>query len=129
MNVDVQAGDWGTITQRRSNRGPLDKGGWSIYFTTLSNSVDPGGHLGLRANGDKAWFGWPTSPKLESLRQDWLIAPDVAAQHKICEQIQLQALQDVPYVPLGEFHIRSACRSNLTGFSGGTPLFYGVKRV
>ena len=67
--------------------------------------------------------------QLKNRTGDWLIAPDVAAQHKICEQIQLQALQDVPYVPLGEFHIRSACRSNLTGFSEGTPVFYGVKRI
>jgi hypothetical protein len=24
----------------------------------------------LRANGDKAWFGWPTDDKLEELRMD-----------------------------------------------------------
>ena len=129
MNVDVQVGDWGSVTQRRANRGPLDKGGWSIYVTGLSNAVDPGGHLGLRANGAKAWFGWPDSPKLESLRQDWLVAPDEAAQHRICEQIQLQALQDVPYIPLGEYRTRSAYRADLTGISTGEALFYGVKRA
>ncbi|HEY2133107.1 MAG TPA: ABC transporter substrate-binding protein [Acetobacteraceae bacterium] len=129
MNVDVQTGDWGTISQRRANRGPLDKGGWSIFVTALSNAVDPGGHLGLRANGGKAWFGWPDSPKLESLRQDWLVASDEAAQHRICEQMQLQALQDVPYIPLGEYRTRSAYRADLTGISTGEPLFYGVKRV
>ena len=28
----------------------------------------------LRANGDKAWFGWPSDDKLEELRTQWLKA-------------------------------------------------------
>jgi peptide/nickel transport system substrate-binding protein len=129
MNVDIQTGDWGTISQRRANRGPLDAGGWSVFVTGLSNSIDPGGHLGLRANGAKAWFGWPDSPKLEALRQDWFGAADLAAQQQICQQIQRQALQDIPYIPLGEYRMRTAHQSKLTGFAPGAPLFYGVKRV
>ena len=63
-------------------------------------------------------------PALKLAQRD-NVPPEVKHQRLLA----LQALQDVPYVPLGEFHIRSASRSNLTGFSGGTPLFYGVKRV
>jgi peptide/nickel transport system substrate-binding protein len=62
MNVEEQSGDWGTNGPRRAN--PSDKGGWSIFVTGLSNALDPGGHLGLRTNGSKAWFGWPDSPRL-----------------------------------------------------------------
>ncbi len=129
MNVEVQASDWGSISQRRVNRGPLDKGGWSVFVTGLSNTIDPGGHLALRANGAKAWFGWPDSPRLEELRQQWFDAPDLAAQKKVCEAMQLQAMQDVPYLPVGEYRILTACKKNLVGLPPGAPFFYGVRRA
>ncbi|HYZ32530.1 MAG TPA: ABC transporter substrate-binding protein [Crenalkalicoccus sp.] len=129
MNVEVQAGDWGTVSQRRSNRGSLEQGGWSVFCTGLTSALDPGGHLGLRANGANAWFGWPDSPRLEQLRQDWLAAPDLAAQRKACEEMQLQALQDVPFIPLGEYRLLTAHRRELTGFAPGGPLFTGLRRV
>jgi peptide/nickel transport system substrate-binding protein len=128
INVDVQSGDWGTVSTRRANRGPLDKGGWSIFVTGLGNALDPGGHLGLRANGAKAWFGWPDSPRLEALRQDWIAAPDVRAQAAICADIQRQAFLDVPCIPLGEYRGLTAHRADLSGFAQGAPLFFGVKR-
>jgi peptide/nickel transport system substrate-binding protein len=128
MNVEVQSGDWGTISTRRANRGPLDKGGWSIFVTGLGNTIDPGGHLGLRANGARAWFGWPDSPRLEELRQDWITAPDMAAQAAICVEMQRQAFQDVPYIPLGEYRTLTAHKADLSGFAPGAPLFYGVRR-
>jgi peptide/nickel transport system substrate-binding protein len=128
MNVDVQTGDWGTISTRRANKGPLDKGGWSIFVTGLSNALDPGGHLGLRANGGKAWFGWPDSPRLEALRQDWITASEVSAQAAICAEIQRQAFVDVPCIPLGEYRRLTAYKADLNGFAPGSPLFFGVKR-
>ncbi|HKQ03135.1 MAG TPA: hypothetical protein VJ735_22660, partial [Actinomycetes bacterium] len=33
INVDYVATDWGTMLQRRSNKGPLDQGGWSCFNT------------------------------------------------------------------------------------------------
>ena len=128
MNVDVQSGDWGTVSTRRANRGPLDKGGWSIFVTGLSNALDPGGHLGLRANGAKAWFGWPDSPRIEALRQDWIAAPDVGVQAALCADIQRQAFLDVPCIPLGEYRGLTAHRADLSCFARGAPLFFGVKR-
>lgn len=127
INLDVQTADWGTVSTRRANRGPLDKGGWSVFTTGLTNSTDPGGHLGLRANGTKAWFGWPDSPRLEALRQDWFAAPGTAARADLCRQMQEQALEDVPYIPLGEYRALNGYRRGLTGFGPGSPLFYNVR--
>ncbi|MDJ0389462.1 ABC transporter substrate-binding protein [Roseomonas sp. E05] len=129
MNVETQTGDWGTISQRRSNREPLDKGGWSAFCTGLSATLDPAGHLGLRANGAKAWFGWPDSPKLEELRQEWFAGKDLATQKKTAREIQLQAFQDVPYIPLGSYRRLQASRANLTDFPTGSACFWGVKRT
>jgi peptide/nickel transport system substrate-binding protein len=127
MNVDMQNSDWNTIAARRASRAPINQGGWNIFMTSLTNSVDPGGHLGLRANGEKAWFGWPNSPKLEALRQDWFSAPNAEARAAICEQIQLQAFEDVPCIPVGEYRALGAAKRGLTGFAPGTTHFYGVR--
>ena len=85
LNVDLQAMDWGTLITRRASREPVDKNGWSVFFTWFlgSDMLSPALSLPLRANGEKAWFGWPTDDKLEELRAQWMEAPDLAAQQKI----------------------------------------------
>jgi peptide/nickel transport system substrate-binding protein len=72
VGFDVQDAnsDWGTLLQRRQNRGPIDHGGWNVLIVLLSGMelMTPAGHLLLRGNGRDAWFGWPDAPKLEALR-------------------------------------------------------------
>src|ERR1019366_7944045 len=73
LNVEVQSLDWGTAIVRRESKQPDDKGGWSVLSTT-ANGLDmqtPTLHF-LRTNGDKAWFGWTNSPKIEELRAAWV---------------------------------------------------------
>jgi peptide/nickel transport system substrate-binding protein len=130
LNVDFQALDWGTVVQRRASRAPVDKGGWSIFVTYLNgtNNFDPAGQLGIRGNGDKAWFGWPNAPKLEEARDAWFAAPDLAAQKAACERLQLQFWQDVPYLPLGAYYQTTAFNSRrVSGMRSGFPQFYDVK--
>ena len=129
MNVQVQAGDWGTISSRRANRGSLDQGGWSVFVTGVDVTISPGEHRGLRANGAGAWFGWPDSPELEAMRQKWLDTDGIEAQKAICAEMQRQAFQDIPYIPLGEYHTLTAYRADLTGFPPGAALFYGVRKA
>lgn len=131
MTVDYQAMDWGTVTQRRLSKSPADRGGWSAFFTAASGleMFDPTGHNQIRGNGKDAWFGWPESPKLEILRDAWLTAPDLAAQQQVARQMQLQAFEDVPYVPLGQFSQATAYRTSLSGvLKGGFALLHNVRR-
>lgn len=129
MNVDYQATDWGTIVQRRENKGPVDKGGWSAVFTTLSglDLQTPSGHA-FRANGEKAWFGWVTSPRIEELRTEWLNATDLPTQQHIAVEIQQQWWIDVPHLPIGQWFQPTAWRDNLDGMVDGFPIFWGIKR-
>jgi peptide/nickel transport system substrate-binding protein len=131
FNVDLQSLDWGTVVHRRASRQPPDKGGWNVFLTffTGANPASPAGHLGLRGNGDKAWFGWPTAPELEKLRADWFDAEDLASQQRICREIQLQAWRDVPFVPLGQYVQPVAYRNDLTDLRRGFPQFYGLRRA
>jgi peptide/nickel transport system substrate-binding protein len=131
MNVDVQVTDWGSVVQRRASRNPPDKGGWSVFFTSFAgiDQYTPASHLGLRGNGTNGWFGWPTDPKLEELRAAWFAAPDVAAQKKIGEEIQAEAFESVPYLPLGEYFQPTAYSKSLTGMLKGMPIFWNVSKA
>jgi peptide/nickel transport system substrate-binding protein len=130
INVDAQAMDWATLVQRRAKSDPVDKGGWSIFQTSWAglDMFNPAGHVFLRGNGRAASPGWPTAPRIENLRDAWFAASDLDAQKKLCEQIQLQAFEDVPYIPLGQTIAPTAYRSDLTGVLDGLPLFWNVKR-
>jgi peptide/nickel transport system substrate-binding protein len=132
MNLDYQALDWATVAQRLLSQSPLDKGGWSLNanyapgFATMS----PAAHSFLRGLGKQSLFGWPTMPKVEELRSAWIDATDLGEQKRLCREIQLQAFQDVPYIPLGAFFFAAAYRKNLSGFlKGGVAQFTNVRRV
>ena len=91
--------------------------------------MNPASHLWLRGNGKAAPPGWPTSPKLEALRDAWFNAPDLAAQKEAGRKLQLQAFEDVPYIPLGQSVAPTAFRSNITGVLNGQPTFWNVRRA
>jgi peptide/nickel transport system substrate-binding protein len=130
MNLDYVATDWGTVAQRFASREPVDKGGWSMYpnYVYSVSMISPAANNYIRANGDHAMFGWPDSPRLEDLRWQWLETSGLAAQQKICRDMQLQAFQDVPYYPLGVYYPATAYRNSLTDMLQGYTLFYNVRR-
>jgi peptide/nickel transport system substrate-binding protein len=131
LNIDYQAMDWGTLVSRRSSKEPPAKGGWNIFCTSWAglSVANPGGHFPLRGNGASAWFGWPTDPKIEALRDAWFDAPDVAAQKKVCEQIQRLAFEDVPFIPIGQWFQPTGYRTNVTDIvKCPNILFWNVKK-
>src|SRR6266446_9647965 len=118
FNVELQANDWGTLITRRAAKEPIDKGGWSIFHTWTSapDFFSPAVNIALRSSGEKAWFGWPTDPKIEVLVDAWFKAPDLAAQKRLVADIQVEAYaNNVPYVPTGQFVVPTAYRKNLEG--------------
>jgi peptide/nickel transport system substrate-binding protein len=118
LNIEFQAMDWGTLITRRASKKPIAEGGWNLFHTWTSapDMLSPAVNIPLRANGDKAWFGWPTDPKLEELIDDWFKAPELAAQKKLAADIQVEAYtNNVPYVPTGQFVVPTAYRKNLDG--------------
>ncbi|MCW3475239.1 ABC transporter substrate-binding protein [Limobrevibacterium gyesilva] len=131
FSVDYQALDWATVVQRRASMEPVDKGGWNIFFTYLggTGNVTPATDISIRGTGKKAWFGWPTSEKMETLRDAWFDAPDLPAQQKITAQMQALFWEWVPYVPLGMYDQPTAYHGYLTDVRDGYPQFYGVRRV
>jgi peptide/nickel transport system substrate-binding protein len=131
MNLDYVATDWGTVAQRFASREPLEKGGWSMYpnYVYSVSMISPAANNYIRGSGPKAMFGWPDSPQLENLRWQWLETSDLREQRRICQEIQMQAFEDVPYYPLGVYYPATAYRRSLTGVLDGYSLFYNVRRA
>ncbi len=132
LNVDYQSMDAGTQTTRRASKNPIDQGGWSTFCTAYLGlqMSNPGSSYPLRENGDKAWFGWPNDPAMETLRDQWFAAPDLTAQQKVASQMQMLAFQDVPFIPVGQWQDPTAYSRTLTGFvKSSFNLFWGVRRA
>jgi peptide/nickel transport system substrate-binding protein len=131
MNIDLQLLEWGSVVARRASRDPLDKGGWSIFYTSLGGmgNLSPGPNLALRASGGTAWFGWPNDPKMEALRGAWFEAPDLQTRRQLCRQMQEEFWLNPSYVPLGMWYQPTGFRSTLEDVPEGWPQFYGLRRV
>lgn len=131
MTVEAPSMDWATLVQRRVKTEPVAQGGWSIFHTSWAglDMINPAGHVFLRGNGRAAAPGWPDSPAIEGLRQEWFAATNLTEQQAIARRLQLQAFEDVPYIPLGQYFAPTAYQSNLTGVLKGSPVFWNVRRT
>ena len=131
LNVDYQALDWGTVTQRIGSQKPLSEGGWSCFFVPNrgDDDLDPSVNGNLRGLGLKGYPGWPASPGLEALQSQWLDATDDTTRMRICRDIQMQVWQDVPYVPLGSYFLPMVFRRSLSGVVPGFAKFWGVSKA
>jgi len=70
MAVEVYAVEFNAMLTRRNRRGPVADSGWSAYVTNWVGLdwLNPAVHIPLRGNGDTAAPGWPSSPRIEALR-------------------------------------------------------------
>jgi peptide/nickel transport system substrate-binding protein len=125
LNVECVASDWGTLVTRRASKKPPAEGGWNMFETGWAgaDTLDPSLNVMLRANGDKAWFGWPTDEKLEALRTDWLKANDSEARQEIVGKIQERAFEVVPYIPTGQYLNKTVYRKNIKGVISAPAFF------
>jgi peptide/nickel transport system substrate-binding protein len=128
MNVDLQETEMGSVSRRWLNQAAPDKGGWNAFFALLDRSnpnTNPYGNIAIRADGLAAFVGWPNSPRIEALRAAWLDAGSLDDQRRICTEL----LQDVPYIPMGEYWQSTAYRKDLLDVLPGCfAVFYGVRR-
>jgi peptide/nickel transport system substrate-binding protein len=131
LNVEYASMEWRTLQQRRASRESPAKGGWNSFCTTFEGLTvaSPATHPAIRGTGLDGWFGWPTSPRAEALRDAWFEAPDLAAQRAISEQIQLLVWEEVPFIPLGQWFNPTAMRADLIDVvKAPFPIFWGVRK-
>ena len=125
LNVEVAAMDWGSVVTRRASKEPPEKGGWHIFGTGWvgADMLDPALNVALRANGEKAWFGWPTDDQLETLRAQWIAAETSDERKKLAAAIQQRAYEVVPYIPTGQWTPMTAFRKNVKGVAPAPAFF------
>jgi peptide/nickel transport system substrate-binding protein len=132
FNVDFIATDWGTVGARRAQKSPPGQGGWHL-FPSWSAGVGwttPATNVQLRANGDNAWFGWPTSPQVEAEVAAWFDAKNVDEEKTVARRLNKAALDAVVHVPLGFWLSHQAWRKNVAGIvPGPLPFFWGVNKA
>lgn len=132
MTVEYASMDWGTLVGRRASKAPVDQGGWSMFPTTWEglSVADPANNPPLRGNGKDGWFGWPTIPRLEALRDQWIAAGDFAARKAIAEEDQRVAFEEVPFIPLGQIFYPTAYRTTLLDVvPASVPVFWGARKA
>lgn len=126
LNVDLQAMDWGTVTQRRQSRETVENGGWSIFHTNWPSASisNPATNANVRGQGEAGWFGWYDDPALEQGVSDWLSASDPAMAQEAFERVQKHAMEGAPVIPLGVFYVNSGLSSALSGVVPGSASFF-----
>ena len=117
FNVEFVTTDFAGMIQRRVNKGPVDKGGWSAFNSTYGG-VDlrnPSVNSLLRGAGEQSWFGWPTNPRLEELRSQWFLLTNPQEKVKVAHEIQVEAFKTLPYIPICYSYPPIAYSKKLTG--------------
>ena len=132
MNVDFAAIDWGTVGARRAQKTPPGQGGWQMFHTWHAGAdcINPAVAVGTRANGDKAWFGWPDVPEVEAQIAAWYDAKTLDEEKAAIRRLNKAALDNVVYAPTGFFLGYQAWRKNVSGVvKGPLPFFWGVAKT
>ena len=129
MNVEIIQTDWGSVTQRRAMKDP---GAWNIFHTWAPSVVigDPVQQWFARGLGPTGWFGWYQDEEIEKHSRAWLLGQDQAERDAAADAFQRRAFDNVPYVPVGQFQIRTALRKSLVGqIEASGAYMWNIKRV
>jgi peptide/nickel transport system substrate-binding protein len=129
FTVDLKAMDWSTNLAVRAKKEPPDKGGWNILHTwwMAADVMHPAVHFGVSGAGPGAWFGWPEIPHLDQLVTDFVRADDQPRRRQLAAEVQKLALDEVAYVPWGEWMQPTAHRKSVNGILKFiAPLFWNV---
>ena len=114
LNLDVQSMDWGSVVSRRAKKEPPAQGGWNIFVSTMGTigASNPVLHPWIGAACDKGLFGWPCDAKIEELRTAYAFAQTDAEKKQIARDLQARAVEQVPYIPFGQWDSPYAYRAD-----------------
>ncbi len=110
LNVEYQSMDFGTLSARARSTDPAVRAGWSCYCIGWAGlwPSNPGSNVPLA--------GVQPNPVMEALKAEWFDAQDLPTQKAVADRMQLTALEDPPFIPLGQYFVPYAYRTGLSGF-------------
>ena len=66
-----------------------------------ADGINPAVNYWIRANGDKAWFGWPDVPEFEAEVTAWFEAKTLDEEKAAIRRLNKAAFESVVYAPTG----------------------------
>ncbi len=82
----------------------------------------------IRGQGAAGWFGWWENANAEQLVQDWLDAPDPVRQKQLAQELAKLAMDELPFIPVGQWFGKTAYRKSITGvMQGAAPYPWNVR--
>ena len=132
VTVDFVATDWATVVARRAQKSPPGQGGWHMFHTVHPGvgCLDPMTYPALRANGEDAWFGWPSDAALEAAIAEWIDAEGLEAERAAARRVNKAAFACAIFAPTGFFLRYTAWRKTVAGIvQSPIPLFWGVSKA
>ena len=131
FNLDVVAGDYSSLAQRRMKKDPLDQGGWNLMPVVWIgyDMINPLSHYATSYSCSGTYVGWNCDPGMPPLVAKFEVETDPAKRHALAEEMQLRVLDQAPEMFLGQFAPPTAYRSNLHGvIVNGLHVFWNVQR-
>jgi peptide/nickel transport system substrate-binding protein len=133
FNVDVWASDWASVSQRRLNREPVERGGWSLVPVVWQGAdlFNPLANYAVAYNCNSAGYpGWYCDPEMTPLIQQFAATGDEAERRDLARRIQLRVHEHVTLGFLGQFAVPGGYRSNLRGvLEVGFPVLWNISRA
>jgi peptide/nickel transport system substrate-binding protein len=131
INVEARFTDWGSMLQswRRWTRWSKAAGARSTPIGRVGSVRSGGACVDQRQRQGGGTRGWPDSPRLEALRDEWLFGGRPHGPEAIAEDIQRQVFIDVPYIPLGQILPTWVYQKTVTDVLTGYALFWNVRKL
>jgi peptide/nickel transport system substrate-binding protein len=131
FKVDMQSMDWQTLVTRRTKKEPANQGGWNVFhtFSVAADILNPIATSYMVAQGDKSWFGWPTDPEMEKLRDAYAKETDPAKGKALAKAVQDRALETAQYGWIGQWYGPGASRAAVTGWlKAPVPVMWNIEK-
>jgi peptide/nickel transport system substrate-binding protein len=123
--------DNATKFSRRANSGPVDQGGWNVFWTGWGglDQMNPLTNVYALGSGKDAWFGWPTSSTLVDLREAYVDAQTQDERFEIAKKMQTEINEIVTVIPMGQFSNPVLESTRLDGMiPGAVSVFWNVSK-
>jgi peptide/nickel transport system substrate-binding protein len=132
LNVDPRITDWATVSQVRTQRGPVSQNGWSMLplIWTGFDMTNPMTNPAILYNCSDAFPGWWCDQRQVPLLKEFATEPDLAKRKRIAAKIQEYAHEHVNIVTLAQFASPAVYRSELKGvMEVGVPILWNIQRT
>ena len=132
LNLDVRSSDWSTVAQLRTQKEPVDQGGWSVVpiVWTGFDMMDPLINPGLGYNCAGTYPGWWCDERQVPVRAAYAAETDPKRRHELADEMQRLAHDNVNIILLGQVAGPAGYRADLEGVLDlGMPIAWNMRRV